>query len=85
MDPLPRGRSRGIGVSCAGGAIEPYWSCDGAYPDQTAQQLNHKLSTTDKVMIVGADTMLCFLFPPGAPMVLGTGAVQMFNAWITMG
>lgn len=73
---------RGL-ISCAGGGLEPYWSCAGAYHDDTRQELDRKLSTTDKILIVGGDTMLCFLLPPGAPIVLGTGIVQMFNVWIT--
>jgi hypothetical protein len=75
---------RGL-ISCAGGGLVPYWSCDGAYHQETAQELDQKLTTTDKVLIVGGDTMLCFLLPPGAPIVLGTGLVQMFNVWVTSG
>jgi hypothetical protein len=72
---------RGL-ISCAGGGMEPYWSCEGAYHQDTAQELDHKLTTTDKMLIVGGDTMVCFLFPPGAPIVIGSGIVQMFNVWI---
>jgi hypothetical protein len=73
---------RGL-ISCAGGGLVPYWSCDGAYHQDTALELDHKLTTTDKILIVGGDTMMCFLFPPGAPIVIGSGLVAMFNVWIT--
>jgi hypothetical protein len=73
---------RGL-ISCSGGGMVPYWSCEGAYHQSTARQLDSKLSTTDKVLIVGGDTMVCFLLPPGAPIVIGSGLIEMFNVWIT--
>ncbi len=72
-------------ISCAGGSLEPYWSCNGAWKQTSSQELGGELSHTQKVVIACGGGIIFAFFGGLGAVALGTGGAGCFWATWMMG
>ena len=70
-------------ISCAGGALEPYWACAPLSDPAARSEVDHELSDTEKVVITGVAAVIAtYLTGGAAPMIFASGFTTVFATWI---